>query len=72
MNRFTRPTAPSTRSIIDFGAAGDRVARVLTPEVYNLRIESARVIQKNENTSIALDLVEVDKGGRGVGPESNV
>jgi hypothetical protein len=35
---------------------------VLDPGVYNLRIESARVVQKNQNTLVALELIEVESG----------
>jgi hypothetical protein len=64
MKRFTDQTQTKPPAVIDFGAASDQVARVLAPEVYTLSIESARVIHKNGNTSIALDLVEAEKGGR--------
>jgi hypothetical protein len=64
MKTFTRQTRPNTSVAIDFGAASDQVARVFDPEVYPLRVESARVIQKNGNTLIAIDLVEVEDGGR--------
>jgi hypothetical protein len=65
MKKFIRQksnnTAPADITI-DFGAASGQVARVLDPEVYDLRIESARVVLKNENTLIVLDLVEVETG----------
>jgi hypothetical protein len=47
---------------IDFGAASAQIARVLDPEVYSLCIESARVLQKNQNTLVALELIEVEGG----------
>jgi hypothetical protein len=79
MKRFTRQTPTNTPAVIDFGAASDQVTRVLDPAVYTLRIESARVVQKNENTLIILDLVETEKGGRVAlqpiwvdGPNANV
>jgi hypothetical protein len=62
MRKFPSQTPINAPAVIDFGAASDQVARVLDPGVYALRIESARVIQKNENTLIVLDLVEVEKG----------
>jgi hypothetical protein len=54
------PAAVATN--IDFGAASAQIARVLDPEVYTVRIDSARVVQRNQNTLIALDLVEVESG----------
>ena len=62
MRKF-KPTDPVATNI-DFGAASDQVARVFDPEVYTLRIESARVVQKNQNTLIVFDLVEVESGAR--------
>jgi hypothetical protein len=49
---------------IDFGAAAGKVARIFEPGEYKLRIESARVIQRNQNVLIALDLVELEDFGR--------
>jgi len=49
---------------LDFGAAAAKIARVYEPGEYRLRIESARVIQSNRNVLIALDLVELESGGR--------
>jgi hypothetical protein len=49
---------------LDFGAAAAKVARTFEPNEYKLRIQSAKVIQRNENILIALDLVEVKSGGR--------
>jgi hypothetical protein len=49
---------------LDFGAAAAKVARTFEPDEYKLRIESARVIEKNQNILIALDLVELESGGR--------
>ena len=54
--------AAAVASNIDFGAASGQIARVLDPEVYSLSIESARVVQRNQNTFIALDLIEVESG----------
>jgi hypothetical protein len=62
MKPFTRQTRTNTPVAINFGAASGQIARVLDPEVYTLRIENARVVQKNENTLVAFDLVEVDTG----------
>jgi hypothetical protein len=58
MKKF-RPT-DLVATNIDFGAASGQVARVFDPEVYTLRIESARVVQNNENTLVVLDLIEVE------------
>ena len=49
---------------LDFGAAAAKVARVFEPDEYKVRIESARVIQRNQNILIALDLIETESGGR--------
>ena len=49
---------------LDFGAAASKVARVVQPGEYALRVELARVIQKNQNILVALDLVDTDSGGR--------
>src|ERR1700751_3001648 len=65
MKKFVRQNpnnAAAADITIDFGAASAQIARVLDPEVYNLRIESARVIRKNQNTLVALDLIEVESG----------
>ena len=64
MKQFTRQkgNASTTELNLDFGAA--KVARVLEPGDYRLRIESARVIQKNQNVLVALDLIEAESGGR--------
>jgi hypothetical protein len=79
MKTFVRqkPTAVATN--IDFGAASKQIARLLDPEVYSLRIESARVVQSNQNTLIALDIVEIESGARVTvqpmwvdGPNANV
>jgi hypothetical protein len=65
MKKFvrTKPTNTAAADItIDFGAASAQIAQVLDPEVYQLRIESARVIQNNQNTLVALDLIEIESG----------
>jgi hypothetical protein len=49
---------------IDFGASDAKIAHEFEPDEYRLRIESARVIQSNENILIALDLVELGSGVR--------
>jgi hypothetical protein len=66
MRKFVRQKANGgTPDVnIDFGAAAAKIARILEPQDYKLRIESARVISKNENTLVALDLVEVESGNR--------
>jgi hypothetical protein len=66
MKKFVRQksnnNAPDVN--IDFGAAAAKVARVFEPGEYKLRVESARVIQRNQNVLVALDLVELESGGR--------
>ena len=49
---------------IDFGAAAAKVARIYEPGEYKVRVESARVIQRNQNILIALDLIELESSGR--------
>jgi hypothetical protein len=49
---------------LDFGAAAKKVARIFEPDEYKLRIESAKVIQKNENVLVVLDIVERESGNR--------
>ena len=67
MKKFTRQQSdntPSTNINLDFGAASAKVARVLEPGDYGLRIEAAHVIQSNQNVLVALDLIEAQGGGR--------
>jgi hypothetical protein len=52
---------------LDFGAAAAKVPRTFEPNEYRLRVEAARVVQRNSNVSIALDLVEIDSGSRVAG-----
>ena len=49
---------------LDFGAAAAKVAAVFEPGEYRIQVQSARVIQHNDNVLIALDLVELDTGTR--------
>jgi hypothetical protein len=66
MKKFVRQksnnVAPDVE--LDFGAAAAKIPRVYEPGEYRLRIESARVIQSNENVLIVLDLIELESGGR--------
>jgi hypothetical protein len=67
MKKFTRQKSDHVQTTdihLDFGAAAAKVAHVLEPGDYKLRIESARVIQSAQNILIVLDLVEADSGGR--------
>jgi hypothetical protein len=65
MKKFVRQKSNNAPDVnIDFGAAAAKVARVFEPGEYRLRIESARVIQRNQNVLVALDLVELESGGR--------
>jgi hypothetical protein len=67
MKKFTRQkssNASNAEVTLDFGAAAAKVARVFEPDGYKLRIESARVIQSNQNVLVALDLIEAEGGGR--------
>ena len=67
MRKFVRQKSNGNAArmlIIDFGAAAAKVPQVFEPDEYKLRVQSARVIQSNENILIALDLVELESGGR--------
>ena len=67
MKKFTRQqsgSTPTTNINLDFGAASAKVARVFEPGEYRLRIESAHIIQSNQNVLVALDLIEAEGGGR--------
>ena len=62
MKKFTRQTsgnAPPANINLDFGAAGAKVARLFEPGEYRLRIDSARIIQNNQNVSVVLNLIEM-------------
>ena len=67
MKKFVRQKSanlPPVDVTIDFGAASAQIARVFDPEIYDLRVESASVVQKNQNTLVVLDVVEVESGGK--------
>lgn len=49
---------------IDFGAASSKVARIFEPDEYRLKIEAAKVILRNSNVLVVLDIVEVETGNR--------
>ena len=70
MKRFTRQTsgnAPIADVNLDFGAAGAKVARLFEPGDYRLRIDSARIIQNNQNFSVVLNLIEMESGSVNLG-----
>ena len=67
MKKFTRQTSgntPPANLNLDFGAAGAKVARLFEPVDYRLRIDSARSIQKNQNVSVVLNIIEMESGSR--------
>jgi hypothetical protein len=67
MKEFSRQksgNAPTADINFDFGATTAKRARVFEPGDYRLRIESARVIQSNQNILVALDLIETESSGR--------
>jgi hypothetical protein len=68
MRKFKREQKPNggARDVeLDFGAASAKVAQLFEQGEYKLRIEGAKVIEtKEKNILIALDLVDVDSGGR--------
>jgi hypothetical protein len=66
MRKFARQKSNGNAADVklDFGAAAAKVARTFEPSEYRLRVEAARVVQRNENVLIALDLIELETGGR--------
>ena len=67
MKKFTRQTSvnrPTANVNLDFTAAGGKVARLFEPGEYQLRIDSARIIQNNQNVSVVLNLIEIESGSR--------
>ena len=66
MRKFVRQKSNNNTPDVelDFGAAAAKVARTFEPNEYRLKVESAHVIQRNENILIALDLVELESRGR--------
>ena len=67
MKKFTRQTsgnAPTADVNLDFAAAAAKVARLFEPGEYRLRIDSARIIQNNQNVSVVLNLIEMESGSR--------
>ena len=67
MKKFTRQTSgnpPPADVNLDFAAAGAKVARLFEPGEYRLRIDSARIIQNNQNVSVVLNLIEMESGSR--------
>jgi hypothetical protein len=69
MRKFVRQkssnggTAPPDVDI-NFGAAGAKLPKVFEPNEYRFCIQSARVLESSEIILIALDLVELESGGR--------
>ena len=67
MKKFTRQTsgnAPTADVNLDFGAAGAKILRQFEPGEYRLRVDSARIIQNNQNVSVVLNLIEMESGSR--------
>jgi hypothetical protein len=67
MKKFTRQKSGNTPTgdiNLDFGAAAAKVAHVLEPGDYKLRIETARVVQNGPNVLVAMDLVIAEGGDR--------
>jgi hypothetical protein len=67
MKTFSRQksdNAPTANINIDFGAAATKVAHLVEPGEYGLRIDSARVVQNGQNIFVALDLVMMEGGDR--------
>jgi hypothetical protein len=66
MRKFVRQKANGNVPDVnlDFGAAAAKIAQLFEPDEYRIRIEAARVIPKNQNILVALDLIEMESGGR--------
>jgi hypothetical protein len=66
MRKFVRQKANGNVPDVnlDFGAAAAKIAQLFEPDEYRIRIEAARVIPKNQNVLVALDLIEMESGGR--------
>jgi hypothetical protein len=67
MRKFKREQKPNGGApdvAMDFGAAEAKVPHTFEPNGYRLRVQSAKVFQRNENVLVALDLIELESGGR--------
>jgi hypothetical protein len=66
MRKFVRQKSNTAASNveIDFAAAASKIANILEPGDYNLKIEAARVVEKNQNIMVVLDIVEMESCGR--------
>jgi hypothetical protein len=65
MRKFQRQVNGHVPDInLDFGAAEPRIGHTYEPGEYAMRVESARVIQRNNNVLIVLDLVEAENNRR--------
>jgi hypothetical protein len=67
MKRFSRPpSATATPDMaIDFGAAKDRLPKLFEPGSREVQVQAAKVVAgKNGNTSVVLDLLDIETGAR--------
>jgi hypothetical protein len=66
MQKFKRLTSNngSVNANIDFGAASTKIPRIVETGDYRLKVESARIIGKNQNILVALDLIDTESGSR--------
>lgn len=66
MRKFVRQKANGNGAdvALDFGAAAAKLPKVFEPDEYRLCLQSARIIQSDQNVLVALDLVELESGGR--------
>ena len=66
MRKFVRQKPNNTTAAditIDFGAASAQIAqRARSGGLPTFALKSARVIQNNQNTLVALDLIEIESG----------
>jgi hypothetical protein len=66
MRSFRRlPSATSTPDVeIDFGGAKDRLPKLFEPGSREVQIQAAKVVARNGNISVILDLLDVETGAR--------
>jgi hypothetical protein len=64
MRSFRRPPSATPDVEIDFGGAKDRLPKLLEPGSREVQIQAAKVVAKNDNISVILDLLDVETGVR--------
>ena len=68
MQKFKRQMKDTTATVpdvnIDFGAASGKVSHILEPNDYRLKVTSAKVIERNSNILVVLDIAEAESSDR--------